>query len=404
MRNWAGTYEYEATEVHRPATLEQVREIVAAAPRIRVLGSRHSFNDIGDSGQLLSLDDLAADVTVDAGSGQVSLNPATRYGELAQALAPHGLALANLASLPHISVAGAVATATHGSGETIGNLATQVAGLELVTSDGELVTARRGDPSFAGMVVGLGALGAVTRMTLDVEPAYEVRQDVLEDVPWEVLTERFDDIAASAYSVSAFTRFGPALDMLWLKRRAAGPPEEGFGGRWATAERNPVVGEDPVNATQQHGVPGPWSDRLPHFRMGFKPSRGDELQSEYHVPRERVAETIAALRALGDRLRPLTLVCELRLVAADDLWMSPQHGRDTLAVHFTWRPQPGAVREALLDVEAALGPLGARPHWGKVFVMRAAERYERLDDFRALAQRLDPRGAFRNAWVERNLL
>src|SRR5687767_10180614 len=223
--NWAGNHVYRARALHRPATLEQVREIVAAAPRIRVLGSAHSFTGIGDSDELLSLDALPPDVAVDRGAGTVSFSAGLRYGELAAALSAEGLALANLASLPHISVAGAVATATHGSGDECGNLATAVAGLELATSAGELVSAARGDPDFEGMVVALGALGAVTRLTLDVEPAYEVSQHVFEGLPWDALLEHHDAIAAAGYSVSVFTRWdAETAGDVWVKCRGSAPP------------------------------------------------------------------------------------------------------------------------------------------------------------------------------------
>ena len=409
--NWAGNYEYRAERLHRPATLEQLQDIVAAARRIRVLGSRHSFNDIADSRELVSLAGLPADVVVDRAAGTVSFGAALTYGELAAALAAEDLALHNLASLPHISVAGAVATATHGSGDASGNLATAVAALEIVTSSGEIVTAARGEPDFDGLVVGLGATGAVTRVTLDVEPAYEVRQRVFEGLEWEALYEHFDAITAAGDSVSVFTRWRDTADQAWVKQRVTGAPEDVrahlFGASAATVERHPILGLDPVNCTRQLGRPGPWSDRLPHFRMGFTPSAGDELQSEYHVPREHGVAAIRALRELGDRLRPALQVCEIRTVAADRLWMSPQYGRDSVALHFTWQPEPDAVARVLADVEAALAELGARPHWGKLFLARAdtiAERYERLPDFAGLVERIDPRGAFRNGWLEERVL
>jgi xylitol oxidase len=397
LRNWAGNYAYGVREVHRPETLEQVREIVARAPRVRVLGSRHSFTDVGDSEELIALDGLPADVEIDGAA--VSVGGGVKYGELAEALRPAGLALHNLASLPHISVAGAIATATHGSGDGNGNLATAVAGLEIVTSDGSLVTVRRGDADFEGMVVGLGALGAVTRVTLDVEPAYEVRQWVYEGLSWEAVLERFDAIMGSGYSVSVFTRWGEDAGRLWVKSREASEPAERFGAVPATSEQHPVPGLDPVNCTPQHGVPGLWSDRLPHFRMGFTPSNGEEIQSEYLLPRRHAVAAISALRGLSDAIRPLLQVCELRTVAADSLWMSPQHGRHTLGVHFTWVRDQAAVERALVSVEAALRPFDARPHWGKLFL--APGSLERREDFLRLVSRLDPRGAFRNAWFER---
>jgi alditol oxidase len=383
----------------RPQTIDELREIVAAARRIRVLGTRHSFNGIGESDALVSLTALPQDVVVERGT--VSFSAGMTYGELALALDEHGLALHNLASLPHISVGGAVATATHGSGDGHGNLATAVAALELVTSSGELIRAGRGEPDFDGLVVGLGALGAVTRFTLEVEPAFAVRQRVFEELPWEPLLERFDEVFASGYSVSVFTHWGATAGQLWVKSR--GPdPDDGFGAHPATVERHPILGIDPVSCTAQLGKPGPWFDRLPHFRMGFIPSSGDELQSEYLLPRGHAVAAIGALRSLAGRIGPVLQVCEIRTVAADRLWMSPQYGRATVGFHFTWKNDPAAVTRAIAAVEAALAPLDPRPHWGKLFL--SAPRYERASDFAALAERLDPRGAFRNEWLETNVL
>jgi alditol oxidase len=341
----------------------------------------------------------------------VSFAGSVRYGELAATLNAEGLALRNLASLPHISVAGAVATATHGSGDANGNLATSVAALELVTSTGEIVTARRGESDFDGLVVSLGALGAVTRLTLDVEPAYQVRQRVFEGLTWDALFEHFEEITSSGYSVSVFTRWGQTTDQVWVKSRVTDAPDqpraELFGARTATTERHPILGMDPVNTTTQLGLPGPWSDRLSHFRMGFTPSAGDEIQSEYIVARPHAVAAIAAVHALADTLRPLVQVSEIRTIAADQLWMSPQYGQDTIAIHFTWKRDEDAVRRVAADVEAALAPFHARPHWGKLFLADAdvvSRLYERLPDFSRLQQRLDPRGAFRNQWLETHVL
>ena len=409
--NWAGNYTYRAERLHRPSTLEQLREIVAAAPRVRVLGSRHSFNDMADSTELVTLAALPADVVVERAAGTVSFGAGLTYGELAGALRHQGLALHNMASLPHISVAGAVATATHGSGDASGNLATAVAGLEIVTSGGELLTAARGDADFDGLVVGLGAVGAVTRLTLDVEPSYEARQRVFEGLAWDALYGHFDEISASGDSVSVFTRWRETADQVWVKTRVTDAPEQVrgdlFGAPAATVERHPILGMDAVNCTPQLGRPGLWSDRLSHFRLGFTPSSGEELQSEFLMPREHAVAAIQAMRALGDRIRPVLQVCEIRTIAADGLWMSPQYGRDTIGIHFTWMPEPDAVARVLADVEAALAPFQARPHWGKLFLADAATiaaRYERLPDFIRLIERLDPRGAFCNPWLEARVL
>ena len=412
---WAGTYHYRAERLHRPSSLAELQEIVATAPRVRVLGSRHSFTDLADSAELISLetlrttDALPADVVVDRGAGTVSFGAGLKYGELADVLRDEDLALANLASLPHISIAGAVATATHGSGVRNRNLGGAVAALELVTSDGEQRRLARGDAGFAGAVVGLGALGAVTRLTLDVEPAFEVRQRVFEDLPWAALAEHFTEIVSCGYSVSIFTLLREdVVDQVWVKSRAGETePEELFGARPATVDRHPILGLDPTSSTPQLGRPGLWSDRLPHFRMGFTPSAGEEIQSEYLLPRRHALAAIEAVRGLAAGIAPLLQVCEIRTIAADDLWLSTAYGEDSVGIHFTWRREPAAVREVLADVEQALAPFAARPHWGKLFLAPAAEiapLYPRHRDFVALAERLDPRGAFRNAWLERHVL
>jgi xylitol oxidase len=410
-KNWAGNYEYRAQRLHRPATVEQLQEIVASAPSVRVLGSRHSFNDIADSSELVTLEDMPKDVVVDRAAGTVSFNASLRYGELAGTLNAEGLALHNLASLPHISVAGAVATATHGSGDANGNLATAVSGLEIVTSDGEMVVAERGDPDFDGLVVGLGALGAVTRITLDVEPAYEVRQRVFEGLGWEAFFENFDEITSRGYSVSVFTRWGEAAGEVWVKSRATDEPErvEGdlFGAVAAEVDRHPILELDAAPCTPQLGRAGPWHERLPHFRMGFTPSVGEELQSEYLLPRRNAPQAIEAVRALAGMIRPVLQISEIRTVAADRLWTSTAYGEDAVGIHFTWKPEPEAVGDALVPIEAALAPFGARPHWGKLFRAEAAEiapLYERMPDFARLVEKLDPRGAFRNRWLEARVL
>ncbi|MBV8997812.1 MAG: FAD-binding protein, partial [Solirubrobacterales bacterium] len=299
--NWAGNYVYRARAVHAPSTLEQVRRIVAAAPQIRVLGSRHSFTDIADAAELVSLDGVLADVVVDREAMSVTVGGGVRYGELALELGRERLALANLASLPHIAVAGAVSTATHGSGDANGNLATAVAELEIVTSDGRVVRAARGDRDFDGLVVGLGAVGAVTRITVDVEPAYEMRQRVFEGLRWDDLFEHFDAITSSGYSVSVFTRWRETVDQVWVKSRAESDAlgDTLFGAVAATEQRHPILGLDAVNCTEQLGTPGPWSERLPHFRMGFTPSSGAEIQSEFHVPRRHGVAAIGAVLGLA---------------------------------------------------------------------------------------------------------
>ncbi|WP_233583760.1 FAD-binding protein [Micromonospora sp. CV4] len=399
-RNWAGNVRYAARAFHRPTGMDELRRLVAGSSRIRAVGTGHSFNRFGDTdGDLVSLAGLPAAIDVDAERSRVTVTGALRYGDVAQRLHAQGYALPNLASLPHISVAGAVATATHGSGQTHGNLATSVAALELVTADGDLLRVDRdtdGD-TFAGMVVGLGALGLVTRVTLDVAPTFELRQYVRLDLPREAL----DEALGSAYSVSVFTDWrAPRLREVWRKQRTdqPPPPADWLGTTAADEPRHPVLGMPAENCTVQLGVPGPWHERLPHFKLGFTPSSGDELQSEYHLPRAAAADALAALDDVAHLIAPVLQVCELRTVAADELWLSPNHQRDSLAVHFTWIGDPVAVAPVLAAVEERLAPFAPRPHWGKVFTTdpaALAASYPRYADFAALLARLDPTGKFR---------
>ena len=410
-RNWAGNYTYEASTIHHPRSMDELRGIVARAPKIHALGSRHCFNGIADSGALISLDALAGDIEIDREAGTVTVGGGMRYGDLARELVREDLALHNMASLPHISVAGTVATATHGSGDGNGNLATAVAALELVTSDGEVITVSRGDDDFAGMVVSLGALGVVTRVTLDVEPGYLVRQEVFEHLSWDVLYERFDEVMSSAYSVSVFHDYGATVGSVWRKSRIDpdNPQplrDEFLGARAATRQRHPMETMPGGNCTEQLGVPGLWADRLPHFRLDATPASGDEIQAEYMVPRRFAVPVLEALRAREPEMRPHLLISEVRTIAADDLWLSSAYGTDTVCFHFSWKPDQAAVDRVLPVVEAALAPFAARAHWGKAFTMGAREleeRFPKLPEFRRLAERVDPRGAFRNDFLDRHV-
>jgi xylitol oxidase len=373
-----------------------LRSLVAGRERVRALGSRHSFSEVADGpGTLVSLEDLPAEITVSG--DRVTVPAATRYGVLAEFLQSQGLALPNMASLPHISVAGAVATATHGSGDANGCLSTSVAGLELVTASGGLRGVWRGDPEFAGSVVALGALGVVTTVTLDVRPAFEVRQRVYVDVPWETAVAELDTVFASGYSVSMFTDWaGPA--QVWVKSL----DEVSLPFTPAEGPVHMLAGESVAAVTEQGGVPGPWLDRLPHFRLGHKPSAGAELQSEYLLPRESAVDALTRLRSMAARITPLLQITELRTVAADSLWLSPAGGRDVLGVHFTWKLDVPGVTAVLPDIEAALVPLGARPHWGKLFHTKdVAALYPRWTDFAELRAHHDPKGKFTNGFLDR---
>jgi alditol oxidase len=364
---------------------------------VRPLGTRHSFTLVADTdGALLSTEHL--DRIVEIGESSVTVEAGIRYGELGSALHAHGLALANYASLPHISVGGAIATATHGSGVRNQSLAGAVSALELVGADGSIRRLARGDDDFDGAVVALGALGLVARVTLDVVPAFELRQYVFAGLPWSAVESDLEAILAGGYSVSLFTSWTDAgIDQVWIK--TSDELDSCFGATPADAPRHPVPGADPVNCTDQLGVPGPSGERLPHFRLGFTPSSGEELQSEYAVAREHALDAIGALRRLAPAITSLLQISELRAIAADTLWLSPFYGRDSVAFHFTWKPLTAEVTALLPRIEAALAPFDARPHWGKLF--GATPVYPRGHDFRELRARYDPAGKFGNAFVDR---
>jgi xylitol oxidase len=278
--------------------------------------------------------------------------------------------------------------------------------MEIVTAEGDLAEIGR-EP---GAVVHLGALGVVTRLVLDVVPAFSVSQRVYENLPLEVLDGHFAGIMSAGYSVSLFTDWrAPRLTQIWVKQRAGDPaPPLGswFTATPAPAARNPVPGASPDACTEQLGVPGPWYARLPHFRPEFTPSAGHELQSEYLLPVEQAVPALHALSQIGPSVAPVLQICEVRVIAADQLWLSPCYRRDTVAFHFTWIADTARVLPAVRLVEEQLAPLSARPHWGKVFTtspeaLRAA--YERLPDFLDLIRHYDPAAKFRNAYTDRYL-
>lgn len=420
LTTWAGSHTFRGGPLVRPTSVEEVARVVAGARHVRAVGSRHSFHDLADGpGTLVALDrlDVPLEIRDDDGPGTlgatVTVGAGVRYGELARDLHAAGWALHTMASLPHIAVAGTVATATHGSGDSAVNLAAAVRGLEVVGAGGEVRRLGRDDDELAGSVVALGALGLVTRVTLAIEPTYEVAQEVWLDLPWDVALGQFDALMGSAYSVSLFTDWrDDVVGQVWRKHRVidgawtlpdAGP--ELAGARPAPGPVHPVPGVDPAACTQQGGVPGPWHERLPHFRLEFTPSAGAELQTEYLVPRARAVEAIRAVQALTEQVSPLLQVSEIRSVAGDDLWLSTAHGGPHVGLHFTWQPWRDEVEEVLPVLEDALAPFQARPHWGKLFAdrdHRLAELYPRWDDFRALVARRDPDGVFTNDFLTRH--
>ncbi len=414
LKNWSANYTYNAQRLHHPRSIDELRDVVTRANTLRALGSRHSFNSIADSTEdLVSLDNLNRVIALDAARRTVTVEAGIKYGDLAVYLNRENFALPNLASLPHISVAGACATGTHGSGVAVGNLATGVVAMELVNANGEVIECSRekNGNEFDGMVVGLGAFGIVTKLTLEVIPAFVVQQDLYENLPFANVQTDFEAIEASAYSVSLFTTWrGETFEQVWLKRvvtqgKMETPPTF-FGATRATLPLHPIVSISPESCTEQLGVPGAWHERLPHFKMEFTPSSGEELQSEYFVAREHAPAALQALARVREQFSHLVQISEVRTIAADNLWMSECYERASAAIHFTWVKNWDAVRAVLPLIEQQLAPFDARPHWGKLFTMspaRLQSLYPKMNEFRALLKAYDPRGKFRNEFVDTNI-
>ena len=412
--NWSGNYIYSTHDLVEPRSVAELQQAVLSAHSVRALGSRHSFNSIADtSGRQISLRHLNS-MELDAQARTVTIGSGVTYGDLAPWLNARGFALHNLASLPHITIAGAVATGTHGSGPTNGSLATAVRAVEFVDGTAELVQLSRAKDGnrFAGAVVALGALGIVTRLTLEVQPRFNMRQVVYLDLPFATVERHAGEIFSAGYSVSLFTDWqNSRATQVWIKSRVD-PAEpfaiapEFFGARAAARRMHPLLDHPAEHSTEQMGIPGPWHERLPHFRMDFTPSSGQEIQAEYFVPRAQGMAAVRAVETLREVMAPHLLVSELRTIAADDLWLSPCYQQDTMALHFTWKPDSDALKQILPQIEARLEPFAVRPHWGKVFTMDPAivqSRYSRLTDFRALATEYDPVAKFRNSFLQHTL-
>ena len=413
LKNWAGNLTYSTDNVQYPKSVAEVQQLVKKLPKVKALGTRHCFNTIADSkDDLLSTKELNKVVSLDAKAHTVTVEGGIKYGELAPYLHQHGYALHNLASLPHISVAGSITTATHGSGIKNGNLASAVTGLEIVIADGSVVhLSKASDPEkLNAAVVGLGALGVVTKVTLQIEPTYNMRQRVFLKLPMSQLKTHFEDIVSAGYSVSLFTDWqNNSINEVWIKSRMNEKDHnqpEFYGAKAATKNLHPIIDHSAESCTDQMGVPGPWYERLPHFKMGFTPSSGKELQSEYFVPLHHAIEAIEAVSRLGKQIGPHLFITEIRTIAADNLWMSPCHDQTSVTIHFTWKQETEAVMKLLPLIEKELAPFNPRPHWGKIFTLSPKvleSRYEKLADFKKLVAEYDPHGKFRNGFLDHNI-
>lgn len=415
LKNWAGNFEFSTTNVHYPRTINEVQALVKKLPNLRTLGTRHCFNRIADSKHnLVSTRELNKVVDLDTQKRTVTVEAGIKYGELAPWLHNKGFALSNLASLPHISVAGSVATATHGSGVKNKSLAAAVNAIEIVRPDGSVaqISRAQGGDDFPGSVVNLGALGVVTKVSLDVEPTFMMHQHVYLRMPLEELRNNFDNIVSEAYSVSLFTDWqNEYINEVWVKSRTNDPDEhksaaDFYGGKAATKNMHPIAELSAENCTEQMGAVGPWHERLPHFKMGFTPSSGKELQAEYFVPISNAVDAISAIQRLGKQISPHLFISEIRTVAADELWMSPCYKQQSVAIHFTWQQHTQEVMSLLPVIEAELMPYKVKPHWGKLFTMSPtmlAAHYERWAEFQQLITSNDPKGKLKNDFMRSTL-
>ncbi|WP_462411383.1 FAD-binding protein [Neobacillus sp. Marseille-QA0830] len=412
-RNWAGNFEYSTTNWHEPTSVEEVQQLVSSLKKLRVAGTRHSFNRIADSNEnIVSLQKLNKVITIDKEKHTVTVEAGIKYGELCPVLQQNGYSLHNLASLPHISVAGACATATHGSGNDNQNLAAAVRAMEVVTADGRIVTfsEEKKKDELYGAVVGLGGLGVVTKLTIDIHPSHQMRQDVYESLPLSQLEQHFDAISSSAYSVSLFTDWkDERFNQVWLKSKLMDDQtvsfgEDFYGAKAAKENLHPVPGVGSENCTAQLGVPGDWLDRMAHFRMDFTPSKGQELQSEYIMAREHAYDALRAISEIRELIAPHLFICEVRTIAQDELWLSPSYKQDSVAIHFTWQDKWAEVQQVLPRIESQLEPFQAKPHWGKLFTASPAKiqsLYEKMPAFQQLLIKYDPNGKFRNDFVNK---
>jgi len=415
LRNWAGNLVYSTNRLYAPESMGQVAGLVKKHARLKVLGTRHCFNSIADSkDNFISLKKLNKVVALDAVARTVTVEAGINYGQLCPILEDKGFALHNLASLPHISVAGACTTATHGSGIKNGNLSTAVAAIEFITAEGETVTLTRekDGEKFNAAVVGLGGLGVITKLTLDIQPSFTMRQDVFEQLPMAQLKDHFDAIAGAGYSVSFFTDWQTdTINEVWIKSRITEGSKVDFtagffDAKAATKNLHPIANLSAENCTEQMGVPGAWYERLPHFKMGFTPSSGVELQSEYFVPRKHAVEAIQAIARLGKQTGPHLFISEIRTIDEDRFWMSPCYKQPSVALHFTWKQDWPAVKKLLPVIEKELAPFNAKPHWGKLFTMAPAQLaalYPQLPAFKKMLREYDPAGKFRNEFLTRNI-
>ncbi|HZK82126.1 MAG TPA: FAD-binding protein [Humisphaera sp.] len=408
--NWAGNFKYGAREIHRPKTLAELQSLVSGSRKIRALGSRHSFSRVADiaDGDLVSLEHFKS-IGIDSSRKTAEIGAGVTFAELCVALDPYRLALPNLLSLLRVTVAGACATASHGSGNSNKILAAAVVAMEIIAADGQILRVSRDDPQFDGMVVALGALGVVTKLTLALQPTFDVEQRVFDGIPVQTVFSDFAQIMSSGYSVSLFTNFADEMVQCWVKSLRANSGEVNIPAALSMAtpasRQVHMLGDMPPEfCTEQLGKPGIWHWRLPHFNADDTPSSGSEIQSEFVVPMPYAVDALRSIQALGNRISKLLQISEIRTIASDTLWMSPCFHEASVAIHFTWKDDRDGVLKILPDIEAALKPFNPKAHYGKLctdkFLTDMGSRNLQLLRFVRLMKEFDCNGKFHNEYLQ----
>ena len=398
--NWATNIDFHDAKTLHPQSIEELASIVSSSPNVRVRGTAHCFNTIADTNHTaVVLDAMPKQLTINVVSKTATVSAGLIYSEISELLEAQGWAIHNLASLPHITIGGATATGTHGSGIKNGALHTSIRSVELMRPDGTLHKLTRGvDEEFYAVIVGLGLTGIAVSFELDIEPTFQIMQTIYGELPLKVFGENIIEILSGAYSVSFFSTWDDdQVCEIWYKSKTT-PPATYFGASARTEKAHPIFGEDATAATEQFGQPGPWHLRLPHFKIGQTPSAGKELQSEFFVDSKNAAAAFAAFHAISKDFRHKVLVTEIRSVAADDYWMSPAYGRESVAFHCTWMLDD-EVPHLVSLIEAVLQPFSFRPHVGKVFNVGSYHLRKvlpKFDEFREYVMKTDPGGKFQN--------
>lgn len=405
LANWGGNLAFEQAEVVKPKTISELAEMVRVN-KVRPVGTLHSFSPIAKGeGLLMSTANLAIKPELDSDRSVVRFGAAMRFGELALFLEQNGFALRNMGSLPHISVAGAAATGTHGSGDKNQILSSSLTSFSYLNHEGELIKVEKQDPLFEAFRLGLGAYGIWVEAELSIVPSFQIRQDIFLEIPWSYFLEDPSRLTSAGYSVSLFGKWGTStISQTWVKSEVEDPragvpiaaiaPEQN-----SKRELADGVGD---NLTEQGGKPGPWLHRLPHFRLDASPSAGNEIQTEYFFTRDKIAHAIEAVHSVAGKINPVLIISEIRSIAQDDAWLSPMRRGDSIALHFTWKNEPELVDIAVQELEKVLAPMEPIPHWGKVhhFTQSDLERaHPMLSKAREQFENADPSGKFSSDYL-----